>query len=206
GDGDHGRGMVRGVGAALESARSALDAGASARAVLTAAGGAWADRAGGTSGVLWGAMLRTLARELELPLTARGLAAAVRSGVGAVEALGGARLGDKTMLDAALPAVDELDRVASLGLEPSEASARVAAVARDAAQRSADLAPRIGRARPLAERSVGTPDPGAVSFALAVATVGAVLASVAEGHSSAVGDTGGTHSSTSEHASEERQP
>src|SRR5690606_11175545 len=56
GDGDHGRGMLRGVRAARDAARAAVDDGSGARGVIDAAGTAWADRAGGTSGVLWGAM------------------------------------------------------------------------------------------------------------------------------------------------------
>ncbi|MDQ0616011.1 dihydroxyacetone kinase [Arthrobacter globiformis] len=60
GDGDHGRGMVRGADAAVAAAADAFARGAGAGDVLAAAGDAWADRAGGTSGVLWGAGLRAL--------------------------------------------------------------------------------------------------------------------------------------------------
>jgi len=179
GDGDHGRGMVRGVGAALEAARTSVETGGGATAALDAAGHAWADRAGGTSGVLWGAMLRTVASRIELPLAPEGLAQAVRAGVEAVGALGRASLGDKTMLDAAIPAVAELERAVAEGLEPAAAAERVAAAAEAAARSTSELAPKVGRARPLAERSLGTPDPGAISFALAVRTVGEVLARAA---------------------------
>ena len=179
GDGDHGRGMVRGVGAALEAARTSVETGGDATAALQTAGHAWADRAGGTSGVLWGAMLRTVASRIELPLAPEGLAQAVRAGVEAVGALGRASLGDKTMLDAAIPAVAELERAVAEGLEPAAAAERVAAAAEAAARATSELAPKVGRARPLAERSLGTPDPGAISFALAVRTVGEVLARAA---------------------------
>jgi len=57
-DGDHGRGMVRGVDAATAAAATPLGDGAGAGDVLAAAGDAWADKAGGTSGILWGAGLR----------------------------------------------------------------------------------------------------------------------------------------------------
>ncbi len=183
GDGDHGRGMVRGVGAALEAARTAVDGGAGgagggagARGALDAAGAAWADRAGGTSGVLWGAMLREIASHLDLPLTLEGFAVAFRAGIDTVAALGGAKAGDKTLLDVALPVAAELELAASQGVSAGEASDRATLVAQAAAISTADLEPRIGRARPLAARSVGTADPGAVSFALAVAVVGGVLA------------------------------
>lgn len=54
GDGDHGRGMVKGSLAARTAAAEALEQGAGQGSVLAAAGKAWAARAGGTSGVLWG--------------------------------------------------------------------------------------------------------------------------------------------------------
>ena len=59
GDGDHGQGMTRGSAAAAAAAEKAVAAGAGAASVLAAAGDAWADRAGGTSGALWGLALRT---------------------------------------------------------------------------------------------------------------------------------------------------
>lgn len=60
GDGDHGRGTVRGIDFAIGSARESFDRGWGAAGVLGAAGDAWADNAGGTSGVLWGSSLRAM--------------------------------------------------------------------------------------------------------------------------------------------------
>src|SRR5690606_14555212 len=173
GDGDHGRGMVRGVGAATEAARTALADGAGTREVLVRAGQAWAGRAGGTSGVLWGAMLEAAGntigddedfwRRWEEDPTAV-VAHAVEAAVAAVRALGKAELGDKTLLDALAPLQDSLHR--SGGQRPVEAWTIAAAAATKAAKDTAALRPRLGRARPLAEQSVGHPDPGAVSLAL----------------------------------------
>ncbi|WP_457852884.1 dihydroxyacetone kinase subunit DhaK, partial [Sinorhizobium medicae] len=59
GDGDHGQGMRRGSAAASDAAQTAVAAGAGAASVLAAAGDAWADRAGGTSGAIWGLALRS---------------------------------------------------------------------------------------------------------------------------------------------------
>jgi dihydroxyacetone kinase len=53
--------------------------------------------------------------------------------------------------------------------------ARAADVCREAADATASLVPKIGRARPLAERSKGTPDPGAISMGLIVTAIGKVL-------------------------------
>ena len=62
GDGDHGRGMVKGTSAAAAAATAAARQGAGTATVLTAAGEAWAAKAAGTSGVLWGAALAAAAR------------------------------------------------------------------------------------------------------------------------------------------------
>jgi dihydroxyacetone kinase len=89
--------------------------------------------------------------------------------------LGKAQPGDKTMLDALVPFAESLGRSVRDGRGLGEAWPQAAAEATDAARRTADLLPRVGRARPHAERSLGSPDPGAVSLALAVTAVGAVL-------------------------------
>ena len=59
GDGDHGQGMRRGATAARDAIHDAVAKGAGARSALAVAGDAWADRAGGTSGAIWGLMLRS---------------------------------------------------------------------------------------------------------------------------------------------------
>ncbi len=64
GDGDHGQGMRRGSAAALDAARAAVALGAGAASVLAAAGDAWVDRAGGTSGAIWGLLLRAWSNAL----------------------------------------------------------------------------------------------------------------------------------------------
>jgi len=185
GDGDHGRGMVKGSSAAREAAARAVADGAGQGSVLTAAGKQWAAKAGGTSGVLWGAMLSALGARLG----DRGrpdsgtVAAGMRDGYDALIQLGGASPGDKTMLDALLPFVEELERRVSDG-EPWQDAWRAAAdIATDAARATADLRPRIGRARPLAERSIGTPDAGATSLAMCACTVANCFVLTAKGDS-----------------------
>ncbi|WP_318987642.1 dihydroxyacetone kinase family protein [Cellulomonas iranensis] len=172
GDGDHGRGMLRGSRAAADAAAAAAQDGHGAVACLQDAGHAWADRAGGTSGVLWGAGLAAAAdalatRPVDDP-TAR-VAAAVRAGVDAVATLGKARPGDKTMLDSGEPLAAALEAAAAAGDALDAAWTGALAAGRTAAAATADLRPQVGRARPLAERSVGTPDPGAVSLVAVLA-------------------------------------
>ncbi|MEN4398737.1 dihydroxyacetone kinase family protein [Mycolicibacterium senegalense] len=173
GDGDHGRGMVKGTGAACAAADSAVFQGGGPEAVLTAAGEAWAAKAGGTSGVLWGAALAAAGRRLGNHGTPgdRDVTAALQAGHDALTSLGGARPGDKTMLDALVPFVTALTSAVERGTDWRTAWLAAAEIAEKAAADTAELRPRVGRARPLAERSVGTPDAGAISLAMCIHTV-----------------------------------
>ncbi|MEU6696198.1 dihydroxyacetone kinase family protein [Pseudonocardia sp. NPDC046786] len=177
GDGDHGRGMLKGITAA--TARIAdLGPEVGGGWLLQQAGQAWAERAGGTSGVLWGAALESFGRHLGDSADgypADVVAAGVREFASTIEQLGGARPGDKTLLDALLPFADELQRRVAAGADLATAWTAAADSATAGARDTAELRPRIGRARPLAEKSVGTPDAGATSLALIVTAVGRVL-------------------------------
>jgi dihydroxyacetone kinase len=162
GDGDHGIGMQRGSAAAAKAVRELEGAGAGT--TLIVAGDAWSDRAGGTSGALWGIALRALGEAIgdetvPSPETiAEGLADA-RDGI---VKFGKAKLGDKTMLDVLIPVVE----AAQAGRWDE-----LPDLADEYAQATADLLPKIGRARPHAEKSIGTPDAGALSLALVIRTV-----------------------------------
>ncbi|QCR19794.1 dihydroxyacetone kinase family protein [Agrococcus sp. SGAir0287] len=182
GDGDHGIGMQRGVHAGRDAAVAAVDAGAGAETTLRRAADAWGDRAGGTSGVIWATMLRAVAAALgdEARVTRTEVAAGVDAARDAVTSFGKAKVGDKTMIDAIVPFADELrDRVAA-GDSLVDAWSHAAGVAEEAAQETAALAATLGRAKSHGERSIGTPDPGAVSFALICTTVSDVLAQTLE--------------------------
>ena len=173
GDGDHGLGMQRGVRAARQAAQQVAGQGAGLRTVVAAAAAAWADNGGGTSGALWGALLGALAGELDdwhAP-SADALSLGVRAGADAVHERGHAELGDKTMLDALVPIADKFASALAAGLELRLAWQQAAAAGEAAAAATAALVPRIGRARPHAQRSVGSPDPGAVSLALVARAV-----------------------------------
>lgn len=168
GDGDHGVGMRRGVDAAVAAAGEAVGAGFSVHRVLTAAGEAWSDRAGGTSGALWGSALAAAGRALGNKDSYSGgdAAAAVTAFADAVTTLGKADVGDKTMVDALLPFRDAFVTAFDDGTPVTGALTAAVTAARQAADATASLRPLKGRARPLAEKSLGHPDPGAVSFAL----------------------------------------
>jgi dihydroxyacetone kinase len=175
GDGDHGRGMVRGLDHAVAAARRAANAGAGAAGLLAAAGDAWAEYAGGTSGVLWGAGLRALGAELGDAGTpgSETVVQAWQAWLQALTDLGKAQVGDKTLLDAAVPFVETLRSSLDTGLQG--AWERAVAAADVAAQATAELSPKVGRARPLAARSMGHPDPGAISFVICVRAAAGAL-------------------------------
>ncbi|MDQ0031776.1 dihydroxyacetone kinase family protein [Arthrobacter bambusae] len=178
GDGDHGRGMVRGIDAATSVAARTLADGAGAGDMLAAAGDAWADKAGGTSGVLWGAGLRAFGESLgndQAPEPAE-LAAAVTAFAARISGLGKAEVGDKTMVDALLPFDETFSKRIAEGVLPDIAWAEAAAAATSAARATASLRPLKGRARPLAEKSLGTADPGATSLAMIFTAMGPHLA------------------------------
>jgi dihydroxyacetone kinase len=177
GDGDHGLGMTRGCDAATFAARRALGKGGGVRTVVMAAGEAWADRAGGTSGALWGAGIRAFGEALDDQVrpTTSDLARGAGAFTDTIRRLGNAAVGDKTMIDAAVPFAASLSVAATEGCDPKVAWTRAAGRAHAAADQTASLTPRLGRARPLAARSLGSPDPGAVSFALCMRAVAQTL-------------------------------
>ncbi len=178
GDGDHGRGMLKGADAALSAVDALADAGPGW--TLRAAGRAWAAGAGGTSGVLWGAGLEAAGEALSDGRDAYDghvAVEAVAAFADAILELGRAEVGDKTLVDALLPFRNGLAAAIAEGLPLLAAWQEAARSATAAAEETAALTPKKGRARPLAEKSVGTPDAGATSFALIVTALGAVGAS-----------------------------
>jgi len=177
GDGDHGIGMERGVLGAVEKAREVAARGAGAGSLLCRAADAWADKAGGTSGALWGVALTALGTALGDRQTpdAQRVATGVREAKEGIMHFGKARVGDKTMVDVLVPFSDSLNEAVAAGASLTDAWLKAAQVADKAAQDTARLVPKMGRARPLAEKSVGTPDAGAISLALIVNTVGDLL-------------------------------
>ena len=174
GDGDHGIGMTRGSQAALAEAKRVRGDGAGAATTLNAAGSAWSEHAGGTSGALWGAVLTAFGAVLgdEDPASDDAIRKAARAALDAVTRLGGAKVGDKTMVDAMDPFVTALES----STDPSTQAWKSACQAAEKGARATfGMTAKVGRARPLGEKSLGTPDPGAVSFHDVVVAVGSVL-------------------------------
>ncbi len=179
GDGDHGINLDRGLTAvAAELSRghndntderaAALDRPADAAAILGAAGRRIMGTVGGASGALYGRAFVRAGAAVELDgdpdrLPEAALAAAIQS----ISDLGHAVPGDKTMLDALVPALEALH--AGLPGEPIAARVRRAAdAAQEGALATVPLLARKGRASYLGERSIGHLDPGAVSSAMLI--------------------------------------
>jgi dihydroxyacetone kinase len=173
GDGDHGIGMERGVRAAVEAAADAVERGAGAASTLHLAADAWADRAGGTSGALWGTALRAVGDAIGDSNTpdAGAVAAGVADAAASIMGFGKAKVGDKTLVDVLVPFRDALSAAVGSGQSLTDAWGAAATVAQQAAEETANLLPLMGRARPHAEKSLGAPDAGAVSMALIVRAI-----------------------------------
>lgn len=177
GDGDHGIGMERGVLGAVEKAREVAARGAGAGTLLCRAADAWADKAGGTSGALWGVALTAIGTAIgdQHAPDARRVACGVRHAQEGIMHFGKARPGDKTLVDVLVPFADSLNEAVDRGASLTDAWLKAAQIAHEAAQATAQLLPKMGRARPLAEKSLGTPDAGAISLAMIVNTIGDCL-------------------------------
>jgi D-erythrulose 4-kinase len=177
GDGDHGEAMLRGANAAVAAGAASLAEGAGAGTLLACAGAEWSGASGGASGALWEVGLRALGTAIgdEEPPAAEVVASAVRQWSAAVMRAGGAVPGDKTMVDVLVPFAAALTAAVDAGLSLGEAWSVASVTAGEAAEATAGLAPRVGRARPLAARSAGNPDAGATSLALVVRAVGPVI-------------------------------
>ena len=173
GDGDHGIGMQRGVLAAHEALSNAVENKAGAASALNAAADAWSDVAGGTSGVIWGVILSSIASELdnEGEITIEQISLGVAKALQNVQNFGKAQVGDKTLIDTLDPFSRSISSSVASGKSFSDSWASAALVAEQAAESTKDLLPKIGRARPHAEKSLGTPDPGALSLALIIRAV-----------------------------------
>lgn len=177
GDGDHGIGMKRGSHAAAAAARESLAKDAGAQSVLASAADAWSNRGGGTSGAIWGVILRTVGEHLgnTTPVEAAAVATGVDSARQAVMDFGKATVGDKTMVDALVPFAASLSDGVASGDSLIDAWATASAAAKNAADATADMMPGMGRARSHGEKALGVADPGAVSLAMITAAVLEVL-------------------------------
>ena len=176
GDADHGINMARGMSAV---AGDLPDQPADLAALFKRTGMKLVSTVGGASGPLYGTFFLRMGAAAgdATSLDGPGLAAALRAGCEGIKARGKAELGEKTMLDAMLPALDALDEALGAGQSPAEAmktAAEAAATGRDA---TIPMLATKGRASYLGERSIGHLDPGAASSTLLFETLAAAMVS-----------------------------
>ena len=163
GDGDHGLGMKRGMEAVKEKLAGGVE---SVEKAFANTGMAMMSSMGGASGAIFGTLWRNGGKALagREAFDAQGLADLIKAGLEGVMARGGAKPGDKTMIDALHPAMLKAQEVAALPL--NEAITAVAQAANDGRDASKAMIATMGRAKTLGEGSIGFPDAGACSVAV----------------------------------------
>jgi phosphoenolpyruvate---glycerone phosphotransferase subunit DhaL len=164
GDGDHGIGMARGFEAA--KTKLAAERPSTVEGALRAVGMAIMGSTGGAAGAVFGTLFVAAASACKgrEALDAAVMAEAMQAALAAIQKRGGAKPGDKTMLDALAPEVEALqaDKARSLAV----ALAAAADAARGGVEATRDMVAATGKARPLGARSIGHPDPGAITTSL----------------------------------------
>ena len=127
-------------------------------------------RIGGTSGPIWGTAFLRAGAKLSTPdPSADDVIAALRAAIDGIKQRGNSDLGDKTLLDALVPAVDTLE--ASLGDGAATALERAAVTARESAEATKGMLAQRGRASYTGERSRDSPDAGAIGVAVMLEAV-----------------------------------
>lgn len=144
GDADHGSNMARGMNSVAEK----LDGATQIDALFKSVGMTLVSSVGGASGPLYGTFFLRFGASAGAvgELDAGELSAALRAGLGGVVARGKAEAGDKTMLDAMIPALDSFDAALAAGRDLDAAGAEAAAAAAAGRDATAPLVARKGRA------------------------------------------------------------
>lgn len=164
GDGDHGTTMVR----AMSNLEKAAAAGCQdLKTLFHDVGWAILGVDGGAIGPLLGTFFTSMSEAVGAEaLDAGELASAFEAGLAGVQAQSKARVGDKTLIDALVPAVQALRKAAVRGDSIGEAFRAAAEAAEQGAMSTKGLQARFGRAKNIKEKSIGSQDPGATSVSL----------------------------------------
>jgi dihydroxyacetone kinase-like protein len=125
-------------------------------------------RIGGTSGPIWGTAILRAGAQLrgKDEFDHEDVVRALRASVEGIKARGKAELGEKTLLDALVPAIDTLEAESGAGKAPAEVVRAMATTAREAAENTKPMQARRGRASYTGERSIGSVDAGAMAIAV----------------------------------------
>jgi dihydroxyacetone kinase-like protein len=165
GDGDHGTTMVRAMDLLEKSIGES--SGAALKDLLENIGWAVMGTDGGATGPLWGTFFSGMSEGVASEsLDGAGVASAFEAGLESLQKRTKAKVGDKTMMDALIPAVEAARKAADAGQGPVEVLAQAAQAAKTGAESTKDLQARFGRASNVGAKSIGTPDAGATSVSL----------------------------------------
>lgn len=163
GDGDHGINLARGFAAVEKKLPELADK--DIGAILKGVGMALVSSVGGASGPLYGTayMKAGAAMKGKTELTPDDLAAAFDAAIGGVQMRGKAHEGEKTMLDAQIPASKAYKDALAAGKDVKAALGEAVEAARKGVEYTKTILATKGRASYLGERSIGHQDPGATS-------------------------------------------
>jgi dihydroxyacetone kinase-like protein len=166
GDGDFGYSLARGFEIVLEDWEDTdrADSGSFLNKIAMKI----TNRIGGTSGPIWGTAFLRVGSQLKgkSPVTPEDVITGLREAVAGIKKRGGAELGDKTLLDSLVPAIDALEASLAAGESTKAALGASAIAARTAAEATSTMIARRGRASYSGERSVGSVDAGAIAVAV----------------------------------------
>jgi phosphoenolpyruvate---glycerone phosphotransferase subunit DhaL len=173
GDGDHGTNMDRGFSAIVAQIDGGAADGDGDRAVtaarLRAAGRTLISTVGGAAGPLYGTALMRAGGAIagsDGATDAEAALAGLDAAIGGIQALGKAAAGEKTMLDALIPALEAARAEVARGADAKAVTAAMATAAEAGSTATIPLLATKGRASYLGERSIGHQDPGATSAAV----------------------------------------
>ncbi len=174
GDGDHGINMSKGFS---QAAAALGKAGGGLAAAFTTLGDTLLGGIGGSMGPLYGSFFLDLGSTLDghAVLDAALFSKALHTGLASLQDLGNAKVGDKTLLDTLVPALDAFDAAVAGGADFGAALSAMRAAAETGRDSTKDLVAKIGRAARLGERSRGVLDAGAASCCLLLQTMAAGL-------------------------------
>ena len=164
GDSDHGVGMARGFAAVKEELANSTSS--DLGELLKAIGTKLMMTIGGAAGAIYGTFFRSAGEKLAgvQILDSEALYRILADGMAGVQARGKAQPGDKTIIDVLAPASEEAAEMQTADL--IESLNAVAAAAYKGMESTKEMVATVGRAKTLGERSLGHPDPGAVSIYL----------------------------------------
>lgn len=171
GDADHGINMDRGFKAVLTKLPSVEDK--DAGTILKTVGVTLVSTVGGAGGPLYGTAFMQAGTVVagKYELEPQDILAALDAALKGVVMRGKANLGDKTMVDAIVPAVSALRSALENDVDLGEALEQAAAAAEQGMKDTIPMIARKGRASYLGERSIGHQDPGATSSFLILRTI-----------------------------------